>query len=392
MWAYVDETGNTGQNLFDPNQPIYITAALMTRSNFDLTERAKIERIANSVGESVLHANKLGVSKINDISPQLKKIFRRCDAKFFVSRLEKKYLIATKVIDTYFDQGENLAVPWHVYWLRPMRLMLTFKLASLVLTEEIAVCVWKSLNAKSEQSSKKYFVRGAELMLAGVECLPDARSRQIVEEALQWAIRNPENFDTFSRDKVHRYFHSPNFVAFTNLMDGIEKTSKKWSRKVREVVHDEQSQFEKSFQVWHELMSKPHLASAEPLLWPGDDEPIPVSFAPGSRFRTASEETSVGLQMVDILIWLFKRVFEGKEIGENSRTLLNAVLKRAYQHDFSFIGVGDKTEKSVRQMMETSMSEDQLAQSKEIFEKQESIRREAIRQYELKKLGLLPKN
>jgi hypothetical protein len=39
MYAYVDETGNTGNQIFDPNQPLFITAAMMTRVNFDVIQR-----------------------------------------------------------------------------------------------------------------------------------------------------------------------------------------------------------------------------------------------------------------------------------------------------------------------------------------------------------------
>jgi len=35
MWAYVDETGNTGNRIFDPDQPLFITAAMMTGSGID---------------------------------------------------------------------------------------------------------------------------------------------------------------------------------------------------------------------------------------------------------------------------------------------------------------------------------------------------------------------
>jgi hypothetical protein len=80
-------------------------------------------------------------------------------------------------------------------------------------------------------------------MLPNVPNLPDARSRQIVGGALTWAQENPESFTTFLKDKVDRYSHAPNFVAFTNLLDGLEDVSKKWDRPIREIIHDEQSQF-----------------------------------------------------------------------------------------------------------------------------------------------------
>jgi hypothetical protein len=36
MFAFVDETGNTGENLFDEEQPLFITAALITKTDFDI--------------------------------------------------------------------------------------------------------------------------------------------------------------------------------------------------------------------------------------------------------------------------------------------------------------------------------------------------------------------
>jgi hypothetical protein len=39
MFAFVDETGNTGENLFDEKQPLFITAALITKSDFDILHK-----------------------------------------------------------------------------------------------------------------------------------------------------------------------------------------------------------------------------------------------------------------------------------------------------------------------------------------------------------------
>ena len=50
MWAYVDETGSTGNNIFDIDQPIFATAAMMTRTNFDLVHEKSVTAIARKVG------------------------------------------------------------------------------------------------------------------------------------------------------------------------------------------------------------------------------------------------------------------------------------------------------------------------------------------------------
>jgi hypothetical protein len=194
MYAYVDETGNTGNELFDPEQPVFVTAAMMTKTNFDAVRRGDLKAIAGRVGTSALHANELGIGRIEEIADDLLRVIKKADAKFFVSRLEKSYLAAAKVFDTYFDAGENLAVPWHAYWIRPLRLMLMFKLATYIIDEEIARIVWDCVTAKTEAKSKGFFVDGAEAILARAPRLPDARSREIVTEAMQGRLPTLKTF------------------------------------------------------------------------------------------------------------------------------------------------------------------------------------------------------
>lgn len=47
VWAYVDECGNTGINLFDRVQPNFVTAAILTKTNFDLTRQGTSAPLPN---------------------------------------------------------------------------------------------------------------------------------------------------------------------------------------------------------------------------------------------------------------------------------------------------------------------------------------------------------
>jgi hypothetical protein len=381
MYAYVDETGNTGNALFDPEQPVFITAAMMTKTNFDAVWKGDLKAIAGRVGVSALHANELGIGRIEEIADDLLRVIKKADARFVVSRLEKSYLAAAKVFDTYFDAGENLAVPWHAYWIRPLRLMLMFKLSAYIIDEEIARIVWDCVTAKTEAKSKGFFVDGAEAILARAARLPDARSREIVTEAMQWAITNPENFSTHIRDKVSRNAHSPNFVAFSSLMDGLHKASKAWNRPVREIVHDRQNQFEKTIIRWHELYSRPEFANDEPLYWPGEKEPITLSKAPGSKLRIDTEDNSPGLQVIDVVLWLFKRIITDRDIGPRGARLLNRVFQRGWQNDLSFDGVGNAAEKQLEEIWNAPISEEQAHLGAELLAREQDNRMAALKAY-----------
>ncbi|MFT9206421.1 DUF3800 domain-containing protein [Acetobacter orientalis] len=389
MWAYVDETGNTLNNLFDEDQPLFSTAAFITKTNFDLVAKGNIAAIAKKVGVDALHANVLGVAKIEQIAPDLLKLLKKTDCRFFISRVEKKYLAACKVVDVYFDQGENKAMPWSVYWIRHLRLLLTFKMASFVVTPEIAATVWDCVTAKSDFTSKKHFVQAAEAMLHNVQFVPDARSRKIITDALEWAIENPEEFSTHMSEKALRYQHSPNFVAFTNLLDGLQDASERWKRPVREIVHDAQAEVEQVFATWHATISKPELANAETLSWPGENKPFMIQKVTGSTFRTATEEESAGLQVIDVVLWCFMRFFSGKEIGQEAAKLLNWVMKRAYQHDFSFEGVGRQVEAEIGNIMNADMTEEQLAEGRKLCAGMEAQRQALVSTHSIRKAGEL---
>jgi len=119
LYAYIDETGNTGHNLFDSAQPDFFTAALITKGDFDLAFATPTKAIAQKLGTQSLHGRELGLGKLESAAPDFLRLLYAANANFFVSRVEKKYLLGTKVFDSLFDSGENAGVAWHHYNLRP---------------------------------------------------------------------------------------------------------------------------------------------------------------------------------------------------------------------------------------------------------------------------------
>jgi hypothetical protein len=377
MYAYVDETGNTGNRIFDLDQPLFITAAMMTRANFDAVQKAAVAAIAKKAGVHELHANEMGVAKVEEIANDILKIVKVAQARFFLSRLEKRYLGATKVIDTYFDSGENLAVPWQAYSIRHLRLLLAFKVATYVLTDEIAQTVWNCLTAKKEGASLALFIEGAKAMLARAHNLPDARSRQIVTEAMQWAIDNPESFSFHTKNKALRFSHSPNHVAFSALVIGIDEAPNTWKSPVREIVHDRQLELEETLRYHHEIVTN---ASDQILRWPGDP-PMSMRQVPGSVLRMVTDQPSPGLQVIDVILWLFKRTLTDRDIGPESARLLQQVFRRGKQNDFSFAGVSNQVKAAMQMINDAPLGDDQLEFGRNFVAKSEERRQAAMKAY-----------
>jgi len=357
MYAYIDETGNAG--IFDSDQPIFITAALMTKTNFDLLHAQDLKIIASKISESELHANELEAEKVEQIAEDLLKLFKKCDASFFISRVEKKYLIVTKFIDTLFDPSENKAVPPHIYHLRGSRLFLTYKIA-INLNENIAKKFWLSLMEKKAAKAQEMFLESLFDLEQDILNISDNGLKQLVNDAIQWVRQNPESISIYSAKSV-KLGHLPNMVGFSNLLNGIEKRSEKWKRKVAEIVHDRQSQFATTLVEWHGIHKN---FPADVISWMGEERKLRC--VEGSNFRISASADSSGIQAIDIVIWLYKRSLDGKLRGYHSVKLINYVFKHAYQSDFSFKSL----EEGLNQYFSTKKTptDDELRKAKEFLD------------------------
>ena len=316
------------------------------------------------------------------LAPDILRLLKRADARFIVSRVEKRYLLATKVFDTFFDSGENPAAPWHVYNVRPLRLILCFKVATL-LTEEIARDFWAMLMARTENQARSRIPDICDAIMARASKLADERSREIVQEALSWSREHPEALDIFVPRRQAKNGHMPNMVGFINLLDGLEHLSRRWKRPVRKIVHDRQSQFDDSFAEWHRLYSN---ASPEPIHRPG--EVVVLQKVAGSTFEISASDESSGIQVIDFVLWLYRQFFKKKEIPFHSTLILDYLFRKGIHNDFSFTGVSSQVEKLVSRMTTADISPEDLESGQKLAANMEDERRRLITLYE--EDGLMP--
>lgn len=380
MYAYIDETGNTGENLFDHNQPVFLTGALITKTNFDLLYKKRVESICEKIGVESLHANELGFGRLEDIASDLLEVLKKSDARVFLSRIVKVDLAATKLVDTIFDSGENLSVPWHVYNYRPLRLLMVFKVAFL-LDEDILKIFWSSLmDTRKKRAYEKFRVVLHDILLR-VEELPDKRSRELVSEAVQWAIDNPEAIHLHANARIHKYGHLPNMAVFPELLGGIDLFSKKWNRPVREIIHDRQSQFGPFLKTWHEIISN---AKAGILTLPGGEEHS-LRKVDGSKFIISNSEESAGIQIIDCILWFFKKIEDGKKFPANCAKMMNQVLTKGFYHEISIDAISKYLDSTFGQLDNTPISPEQMEKAHELLKFAESRRQEKMKEYYQKK-------
>ncbi|MFT4117910.1 DUF3800 domain-containing protein [Bradyrhizobium sp.] len=376
IYVYVDESGNTGKNIFDEAQPDFFTAALVSKGDFDLRWGGQVSDIAKKLGVDVLHANQLGLGRLETIADDLHSLLNSAGAHFFVSRVEKRYLLATKMFDVLFDSGENAAVPWHVYNIRPLKIMLAFKLAE-VINDKIAKDFWKCLLLPNEAKSREALPGICSALKAQLHILPDERSRELLGAGLDWIIQHPESIHFATEQKIAKQGHFPNLVAFANLLRGLQTFSERWKKKIRRITHDEQSEFGLMLQTWHEMFSN---ASPDVIEWAG--ESYSLQMAPGSDFVISTDEKSAGIQIADLALWLYAQALKGKDLPEACAKLLYFILQRGWHDDFSFAGVEKQLMEKWGEVFFGPMDDEKIEAGRKLLQLSEERRVASMVQYE----------
>lgn len=333
MYAYIDESGNTGLNNFDGSQTVLYSVAVFSKNEFDTLAMHQFNRVRTRLGVSELHANELGLARINDVSHCIRSIIKRFRVRFICAKVDKKFLAVSKLFDTLFDPFENVSVPWHVYNVEYMRIMMMLKF-SLITNTELLRDFWEGcLTERSERRAREAFVRVCTGLSANVGAIPDARSREIVGQSVRWAIEHPDSITFFSQDEQNRLMNAANFVAFSIMLPEMSRLSKYYGRKVKSIVHDEQTQFDKVFNYYHGMMERAGLIS------------LPSYFSSGgldfrqlkdSTLHMRNSETSNALQLSDVVLYITKKAAGGVVFHGDLSRLAKCIDKKTSRYDLTF--------------------------------------------------------
>ena len=334
MWAYIDESGNTGSNLFDKNQPYFMNVAMSSPVDFDAAYQHRVHQIAASAGQQYLHASGMGEYGVELVAPEVLELVRSSKVRFYFTFVNKPDIAAMKFYDAVFDPGENPAAARHTYTIRDLRLLLLMKFQA-ILREDDTKRFWEAMNGSPTAEAIQEAKAVIENVLAHVESLPDQRSKQLVRDALNWAKENLSALSMWSPRKKDLYGHLPNLFTFPALFQSISETARDWNDTVDVIIHDRQSQFQGTLRQWHSLFEG---LQPERILHFGDT-PIQFPDIQNSKFEMRESSASAGLQIADIVLWTFSRRSSGVALGSHTADLFDFCFSplNVTHHSFRWI-------------------------------------------------------
>jgi hypothetical protein len=324
--AFTDETGNSGLNLLDGDQPYFWTGILLTPIDWDELPREIHEACLTRAECTEMHGNQLGLGGIERIAGKLMQLLFRYKAWFLFTRIEKRHLVGTKFVDTLPDSGLNRAVSNFHYGIRFNRLYLAHVLVALLDTDDREE-FW-AVYAKADAKGFARILRRLEGRIRSR--IPDPLTRQLLLDALDWGKANPELLLEGTRSPLD----SPNIVALTLLVHELHRINHEGGLTIRTFIHDEQQQFGKHLKTAFEVSKRfSNVDSTSPL---AEIINIKETATFDCAFRVASSKVSFGLQVLDVVLWLTKRFVDNPMAVHGAcRELAEYVIRYGYISEFT---------------------------------------------------------
>lgn len=360
MFFYVDESGHTGTNLFDDTQPVLYYGVLSSSLDIDTLAKKTIAASRVKLGVDRLHACELGNGGLVKISSSLLQIQKDFDVCFDFYQVSKIDHALITFFDQVFDAGLNPAVPWTAYW-TPLRYILLLKVASLF-DIEILKRAWGARIDTNDDIAEPELVNICCEIRRRVYNIPDERSRQIISDALRWAEENPKKIRYNIKDKNELMWITPNIIGFQPVMHGIAARIIEHKVKNIKIIVDQQLQFNKSQRSLAGYFSKARGSSI--ITGPGMPK-ISFDGMPTAPIDFLSSHDSVGLELVDIYMWIFRRYLERKKMVAELTPFIESQLNKGRVDEISLNGIARRWNKWFEALPEPT--EEQLAEAKEMI-------------------------
>lgn len=338
MFFYIDESGHSGNNLFDDNQPVLSYGVLSCKTNLDLLAAESHAAILRKIDSPSLHANKLGPEGFRPIVRDLAALHRRFRLHFDYYFVDKRSFALVTFFNAVFDAGINEAVKWDWYW-TPLRFPVIAALETLadenMLKESWALCLVPQSDVAKEEGRIVQLLGAFLQKLDGSQM--DTRLREIIRDALLFGVRNPLQLDfgTYNRKAL-----SPNAIGFQFVITALARRIKATSRKALGILVDQQSEFNPAQLDAYSIQSKKaegfrnspadrEKYLAHPFLeGVREDVSALISHFPQEKVTISNSNQSIGLQICDAFLWIANRVIKNAEMPHELRPLAHLVFSR----------------------------------------------------------------
>lgn len=372
MYFYIDESGHTGANLFDPVQPTLYYGMLSSKSNLDVLAVDSIKQVRKKLGVDRIHATDLSNARLPQVVGVIGDISKRYDTRFDFYRIKKVDHALICFFDQVFDQGINPAMTWTGYW-TPLRYLLLVKL-SLLFDENILKRAWQARIQIEDDKAEAEISAICMELIGRLDLIPDKRSRQLIGDCLLWAAQNPKDLSYNCSDSESVLQITPNLIGFQTVLLGVAQRMKDRGKKTARLTVDQQLQFNAA----QDNLAQYYAKIRDIPLPNGPGLPkLDFSDVPNTPIKFCSSNDSVGLEIVDTYLWCFKRFFERKPLAPELVNLVIQQFKRGRTDEISLKAIIRRWTPFFEESL-PEPNEENLREAQELFARDEKRRLDEV--------------
>ncbi len=310
MKVYIDESGNSGDNLSDGNQKIFTIAAIGIRDEYENIIESRIEEIITkipSTSDNELKTNKVIGTKHEPLLIEIVDYLLENNFLPFIIVIEKKFMIAGKIIENLIDPVYNDVAGNE--WLNPGDHKLIF-----------ANYLYDNLSNETLNLSSIAFQQGRldDIKIAYDSIVHELENLPNSEDYLRLIIGAKSHLEDLSKDIIGADYifieknqgrkgvlNSPNFTAYRILINSIERRMRDEGQKCK-VYFDTSRQFDSSFQELYNLLKN----------------------APNKDFQFGEVNLIYGLEWIEEFQVLKSEESIGIQIGDLFSTSITHLIKK----------------------------------------------------------------
>lgn len=293
MYAYADESGNTGLDVFSSQENFFL-GALISINDLEKILQPVISHHQHRLGVNKIHATDIDFENLEEILIDVISAIEPFSPEFYFSKIDKKYYVSCQFFDIFFDSHHNSVIEPMEYYDSLFKHSSILELDKLLTLDEKRQ-FWQSLQSpKTRQATFKQITAALAKRISP--------SKNYLHERLHCALLSAsQNIEDFDYGKFNKKLNSPNAIAFSGFLHRYHQIANETDTAPTAIIVDREQQFDSIFNFCREALEKIYMS-------PQEDSPFP-SLAKASKFSLpiltiVDGSTSYALQGLDVILYI----------------------------------------------------------------------------------------
>ncbi len=313
VFIYADESGHSGTSIFDENSKFYIQGALISIHDIQEEIEPIISKYLKLYDISRLHGYELGEERVLKVLDEIVQVLENFNWEVHFTYIEKKLLLAIEFITLILHPFENEAIPYIFIENEYFRHNLLIEIHKILDIHHRKNEIWSFILKKDIDSLIKF---SRELLDNNL--IKESDISKFIIKGLTFAINNPQIFSVdLEKGKNAKKISSPNMLAFQSLQNHITLFCEKNNESVNKFIHDKSDEFKGVMRKYHKELSGLYFKEDEFNSIKG----IKKSEYTQGEFKLESSQNCHGLQLIDLIMWIFQRKFINPNLEVNIKLM-----------------------------------------------------------------------